>query len=74
MQKNKKIWGEEWEMKIGENYCCGKILYIKKMYKTNRYFSSNRIETIIVLKGQVLVELEDDFYSSYKTEGMYWWW
>ena len=66
MNEISQSWGEE--QKIGENYCYGKILKIKKMHITDTYYCKGRIETIIILKGQVLVEIDNDAHMLLRGE------
>ena len=55
-----KVWGEEhWIVNI--DYC-GKLLKLKKMHRCSIHHHKKKTETFYIVKGQVLLELQDNAY------------
>ena len=56
----KKVWGEEHWI-VNEAYC-GKLLKLKKMHRCSIHHHEKKTETFFVIKGQVVLELNDEAY------------
>lgn len=60
-QHYKKVWGYEVWLANNELYC-GKILSLKKGYRCSMHYHKKKDETFYVLKGHILLELNDKRY------------
>ena len=59
--KVEKVWGSE-KWIVNNDLYCGKILSLKKMFRCSLHYHKNKTETFYVLKGQVLLEVDDNAY------------
>ena len=57
-----KVWGHEVWLVNNELYC-GKILYLKKGYRCGMHYHEKKDETFYVLKGHILMELNDETFT-----------
>jgi len=55
---HKKIWGRE-EWIVNNPVYCGKFLYLTKGKRCSLHYHKNKDETFYVLRGKVLMEVDD---------------
>ncbi len=58
---HEKIWGRE-EWIANTNGYCGKLLYLEKGKRCSLHYHKNKDETFYVLRGRVLMEIENKDY------------
>ncbi|MBI2452409.1 cupin domain-containing protein [Candidatus Pacearchaeota archaeon] len=57
IKKIPKVWGSE-EWIVNNDRYCGKILKLKKGFRSSLHYHKNKHETFFILSGEVLLELE----------------
>jgi len=61
IEEVKKVWGSE-RWIVNNDFYCGKILTINKMFRSSLHYHKNKTETFYVIRGQVLLEVDDNAY------------